>query len=252
VRFRTPLAILLLLFVPMSGHAATKKKKPLALKVSPAPSGLPLVTLTASDAPLTEVAERLVKELGTTVDVSVPARKFLVTAELDRQPLDLALRQLAPQGYIDGVLSGGATGKIEIRTIYLRNAGEQPPSLKELQQRTSQALMFYGNTEDPNVDPFAGQLQVTYRNDRLRVFARKQPLSVVVSKIADELRLPVELIGDSSTLIDGSVSDATLEQVMTALTPEAKLYYRLDVTTLRMTPIRFVVQADIEQAKPHS
>ncbi|MGA8810076.1 MAG: hypothetical protein WB973_19580 [Thermoanaerobaculia bacterium] len=249
MNFRKPLAFLLLVFVSLHGQAATKKKKPLALKVSPAASGLPLVTLTASDAPLTEVAARLAKELGVTVDVSVPARTFRVTAELDRQPLDLTLRQLAPQGYVDGILNGGPAGKTEIRTIYLRNAGEQPPSLKELEQRSSQTVMFYGNTEDPSVDPFAGQLEVTYRNDRFRVFARKQPLSVVVSKIADALGLPVELIGDSSTLIDGSVTDATLEQVMTALTPEAKLYYRLDVTTLRMTPVRFVVQADFQQAK---
>jgi hypothetical protein len=250
MRFRTPLALLLLLFVPLNGHAAPKKKKPLALKVSPAPKGLPLVTLTAADAPLTEVAGRLAKELGTTVDVSVAARKFRVTAELDRQPLDLMLRQLAPQGYVDGILEGGATGRTEIKTIYLRNAGEPPPALTLLEQRSSQAMMFSGNTEDPSVDPFQGRLEVTYRNDRFRVMAKSQPLSVVVARIADELHLPLELVGDPAEVIDASVTDATVEQVMRALTPEVKLYYRLDVTTFRLTPIRFVVQAEMEQPKP--
>jgi len=241
---RTTLTVLLILFVPLTGYAA-KKKKPLTLELSAVASGLPRVTVTASDAPLAEVAERLAKQLGTTIEVSPAARVLRVTTELDQQPLDLMLRELAPQPYLDSVLSGGA-GKTEIRTIHLRTAGEPAPPLTELQKRTSEALMFFGNTEDPTIDPLEGKLEVTYRNDRLRVFARREPLSVVVARLAAELGIPLELIGDSREVVDVSVTDATLEQVMRALTPSAKLYQRTDLSTFRVIPVRLVVQENFD------
>jgi hypothetical protein len=123
--------------------------------------------LTASDVPLPEVADRLAKKLKTDIDVSTSARTIRVTVELDQQPLDLTLRELAPQAYLDGVLSGGNSGT-EVRAIHLRMAGEPAPPLTELQKRSSEVLMFFGNTEDPSIDPFEGRLEVTYRNDRLR------------------------------------------------------------------------------------
>ncbi len=220
MRLRTALTVLLLVFVPLTGHAA-KKKKPLTLEVTPASTGLPRVTLTASDEPLSEIADRLGKKLGTTIDVSAAARVFRVTVDLDQQPLDLTLRELAPQAYLDGVLSGG-NGKMEIRSIHLRMAGEPAPPVTELEQRASEVMMFFGNTEDPAIDPLEGKLEVTYRNDRLRVFARSQALSVVASRIADALGISLELIGDSRELVDVSLNDATLEQVMKALTPRSE------------------------------
>lgn len=244
---RFALAILLLVFVPLAGHAEEKKKKPLVLEVTPASAGLPLVTLTASDEPLAEVAERLSAKLGKTIDVSPAARKFRVTTELDQQPLDLTLRELAAQAYVDGILEGGATGKTSILAIYLRSAGEEAPSTAELTKSTTETIMFFGNTEDPTIDPFAGQLEVTWRNDRLRVFARKQAVSVVAARIADAIGIPLELIGDSPEMVDVSVADATVEQAMKALTPSVKLYHRKDLATFRTTPVRIVVQAPFER-----
>ena len=147
--------------------------------------GLPLVTLTASNAPLGEVVERLAKKLGTTIDVSPAARNFRVTTELDEQPLDLTLRELAPQAYVDAVLTGGGAGKTTVLSIHLRSAGEAAPSLQELAKSRSDVIMFSGHTEDPGVDPLEDTLEVTYRNDRLRVFAKGQPLSVITARIAE-------------------------------------------------------------------
>lgn len=248
MRLRTVFTILLLVLVPISGYAA-KKKKPLALEVTPVTSGLPLVTLTASDVPLQEIADRLAKQLGTTVEVSASARTLRITTQLDRQPLDLTLRELAPQAYIDGIVSGGSNGKTEIQAIHLHTAGDAPPPLDKLQKRTSEVLMFFGNTEDPAIDPLAGQLDVTFRNDRLRVFARSQPVSVVASRIADVLHIPLELIGDSREMVDVSVSDATIEQTMRVLGPSVKLYQRLDLARFRVTPVRIVVQEPFEPPK---
>ncbi len=250
MKIRALLIALVLVCLPLAGHAAAKKKKPLAVEVTASSDGLPLVTLTASNAPLGEVAERLAEKLGTKIDVSAAARNFRVTTELDRQPLDLTLRELAPQAYVDGILTGG-TGKPVVLSIHLRTAGEAAPPLEELAKRSSEVLMFSGNTEDPGVDPLANQLDVTWRNDRLRVFAKQQPLSVVVARIADALGIPLELIGDSREMIDVAVSDATLEQTLRALTPSVKLYHRKDLATFRMTPVRLVVQEPFEPAKPN-
>jgi len=247
MRIRTALTVLLLVFVPLIGQAsehAAKKKKPLALEVTPSSGGLPLVTLTASDAPLREVAERLAKKLATTVDVSVAAQNFRVTTELDQQPLDLTLRELAPQAYVDAILTGG-NGKTLILAIHLRTAGEPAPPLSELRKASSEAIMFSGNTEDPDIDPLENKLDVTYRNGRLRVFAKGQPLSVVVATIADVLGIPFELIGDSREMIDVSMTDATLEQAMSALTRSVKLYHRKDLATFGLTPVRLVLQEPV-------
>lgn len=248
MKIRTALTVFLLVCVPLTGHAA-KKKKPLEIEVSQSSGGQPLVTLTASDAPLGEVAERLAAKLKTTIDVSAAARNFRVTTELDQQPLDLTLRELAPQAYVDGVLTGGGTGKMTVLSIHLRTAGEEAPALEELKKSSSEVIMFFGNTEDPAVDPFEGKLDVTYRNDRLRVFAKTQPLSVVAFRIADALGIPFELLGDSRDVIDVSVADATLEQAMAALPPSVKLYHRKDLSTFRVTPVRLVVQESFEPAK---
>ncbi|HEV7767704.1 MAG TPA: hypothetical protein VGQ76_22065 [Thermoanaerobaculia bacterium] len=249
MKVRFALAVLLVVFVPLTGHAE-KKKKPLALEVTAASAGLPLVTLTASDEPLSEVAGRLSAKLGTPIDVSPAARNFPVTIALDQQPLDLTLRELSAQAYVDGILTGGATGKTSILTIYLRSADEAAPPMAELTKSTSETIMFFGNTEDPALDPLAGQLDVTWRNDRLRVFAKKQVLSVVAAKIADVLGIPLELIGDSREMIDVSVTDATVEQAMKALTPSVKLYHRKDLATFRTTPVRLVVQEPSERPTP--
>jgi hypothetical protein len=240
MRLRTALAFLLLLFVPLHAHAA-KKKRPLVLEVTPSSDGLPLVTLTASGAPLGEIADRLAKKLGTTIEVSAAARNFKVTTELDQQPLDLTLRELAPQAYVDGILTG-RNGKVAILAIHLRSAGEPAPTLAELKKRSTDTVMFFGHTEDPGIDPLEGQLVVTFRNDRLRVFGKGQPLSVVVARIADVLGLPFELIGDSREVIDVAVTDATVEQAMSALSPSVKLYFRKDLATFRTIPVRFALE----------
>lgn len=241
MRFRTAVAALFV-FVSLTAFAEEKKQpRPLALEVATSEAGEPMVTLTASDAPLSEVAERLSKKLGKTIEVSPAARNFRVTTALDQQPLDLTLRELAPQAYIDGIFTGG-TGKNEILAVHLLSAGEPVPSLDELKKSSSQVIMFFGDTEDANADPFAGQLEVTYRNDRLRVFAKKQALSVVVARLADALGIPFELAGDSREVVDLSLTDATVEQVVKALTPSVKLYNRKNLATFSMTPVRLLLQ----------
>ena len=240
MRQRTALAVLLLVFVPFTARAAGKKI-PLRVEVSPSPGGLPLVTLAASGAPLSEVAERLAKKLGTSIDVSPAARTFRVTTQLDEQPLDLALRELAPQAYVDGILAGGNT-PLAITAIHLRSAGESAPPLTELAKSSSQTFMFFGHTEDANLDPLERELDVTYRNGRLRVFGKGQVLSVVVASMAEALGIPFELIGDSREVVNVAVTDATVEQAMAALTPSVKLYLRRDLATFQTTPVRLVLQ----------
>jgi hypothetical protein len=246
MRLRTAFIVLLVFLVPLSAQAA-KKKKPLKLQVTPASSGIPLVTLAASDEPLGEVADRLAKELGTAIDVSASARLLRVTTDLDQQPLDLLLRELAPQAYVDGVLTGGGSGKLEIQSIHLRTAGEAAPSLDKLKQRSSETIMFFGHTEDPGADPFEGKLDVTYRDGRLRVFGKSQPLSVVAARLADALGIPFELVGDSREIVDVSVTDATIEQAMRALTPSVQLYQRIDLASFRLIPIRLTVREPIDE-----
>jgi type II secretory pathway component GspD/PulD (secretin) len=247
---RTALALLLLLLAPVA-LGAVKKKPPLTLEVAPVSGGLPLVTLTASDVPVAEIAAQLAKKLGTTIDVSAAAGSFRLTTDLDQQPLDLTLRELAPQAYLDGILTG-RTGEIAIVRIHLLTAGESAPPLDELRKSTTETIMFSGHTEDPALDPLAGQLHVAFRNGLLRVFARRQELSVVVARMAETLDIPFELVGDSREMVDVSVTDASLEHVMSALTPSVNLYYRRNLATFVTTPVRLVVKEPPPPASPPS
>ena len=245
MKIRAALTILLLATVPLSAQAA-KEKAPLTIETTSAATGLPLVTLTASETPLGEIAGKLAESLGTTIEVSESARDFRVTTALDEQPLDLTLRELAPQAFIDGTLTGG-TGQTTILTIHLRSAGESAPPLDKLKTRTAETFMISGHTEDAALDPLEGGLDVTYRNGRLRVLAKRQALSVVVARLAEVLDIPFELVGDSREMVDVSLSEATIEQVVVALTPSVKLYHRRDLATLTTTPVRLVIE---EPSKP--
>jgi len=75
------------------------------------------------------------------------------------------------------------------------------------------------------------------------VRAHKQPLSVVLFKIANEIGVPFELRYESPEVVDVEFSNYTLEQALRSLSPEVRFYYRLDLQTFQAQPLRMALVA---------
>jgi hypothetical protein len=247
MRLRISLAALFVLLMALAAEG--KKKETPTVSVKSATAGLPRVTVLAADVPLVEIAQRLAKQLGTSVELSPAARALRVTTRQKQRPLETLLRALAPRAFVDQILTGGS-GKVEIVAIHLQTAGEAPPSLAKLTTRSSDTMLFFGDTEDASADPFAGKLEVAYRDGRLHIRANRQPLPDVVARLAEVLRIPFDWNGEMRELIDVNVKDATLEQAMRALNSSVKLYQRTDLTTGYVTPVRLVVEDAAPISKP--
>ncbi len=83
-----------------------------------------LITLTADEARLSDVAARLATELGVPVSVSPAAANELVSASFSQLPLEAALTQLVPRAYVDYELRPDRAVTLE---VHLASVDEPPP-----------------------------------------------------------------------------------------------------------------------------
>ncbi|PYS85505.1 MAG: hypothetical protein DMF67_00710 [Acidobacteria bacterium] len=171
-----------------------------------------------------------------------------VTLDFGGLNLEATLRMLAPQAYVDYVLGGDDPEQPKPLAIYLQGLNERPPSLTASVRGNSEAVLIEGNTEDGS-DEQAQQkkdedpLKVTFANNLLSVRAHKQPLSVVLFKIASEVGVPFEMRYESPAVVDVEFSNYSLEQAVRSLSPEVRFYYRLDLQTFQTQPLRLLLAA---------
>ena len=173
--------------------------------------------------------------------------KQKVTVDFGGLNLEATLRMLAPQPYVDYVTGGDDPEQPKPLAVYLQGANEHPPSSTASVRGSSEAILIEGNTEDSTdgqaqtkeEDP----LKVTFANNQLSVRAHKQPLSVVLFRIANEIGVPFELRYESPEVIDVEFSNYSLEQAVRSLSPEVRFYYRLDLQTFQAQPLRMVLVA---------
>ncbi|PYS79051.1 MAG: hypothetical protein DMF66_04070 [Acidobacteria bacterium] len=171
-----------------------------------------------------------------------------VTLDFGGLNLEATLRMLAPQAYVDYVLGGDDPEQPKPLAIYLQGLNERPPSLTASVRGNSEAVLIEGNTEDGS-DEQAQQkkdedpLKVTFANNLLSVRAHKQPLSVVLFKIASEVGVPFEMRYESPAVVDVEFSNYSLEQAVRSLSPEVRFYYRLDLQTFQTQPLRLSLAA---------
>ena len=160
--------------------------------------------------------------------------------------LEATLRMLAPQAYVDYV-AGGDDPEPKPLAIYLQALNERPPATTV--RGTSEAILIEGDTEEgtdsteqkkkEEEDP----LRVTFANNTLSVRARKQPLSVVLYKIATEVGVPFEMRYESPEVVDVEFTNYSVEQAVRSLSPAVRFYYRLDLQTFQVQPLRIALVA---------
>lgn len=204
-------------------------------------------TLKAKEARLGEIVEEMGRLMKTQVFVSPVLAKEQVSLEFSGMPLEAVLRMLAPQVYIDYEV-GGQQQQPKALAVYLQALNEKQPSTTEVVKGTSEAVLIEGDTEEGTGDAEAQKkrdeenpLKVSYARNNLSIRARKQPLTVVLFKVASELGIPFELRYESPEVVDVDFTNYTVEQAIRGLSPSVRLFYRTDLQSYDVRPLRIVL-----------
>ena len=203
----------------------------------------------AKDAPLGEITGEFAKLLKIPFSLSPVMAKQRVTLDFSGMNLEAALRLMAPQPYIDYVAGGEDSMEAKPLAVYLHALNERPPSATAVVKGSSEAILIEGNTEDAPDGEAAEKkdeeehLKVTFAGSQLSVRARKQPLSIVLFKVASEVGVPFEMRYDTSEVIDVDFSNYSLDQAVRTLSPYVRFYYRADLQTFEIQPLRIALVA---------
>jgi hypothetical protein len=204
-------------------------------------------TVKAKETPLPEITAELAKLTKVPVTLSPLMAKQKVTLDFAGLNLEATLRMLAPQGYVDYVAGGEGGDEPKPLALYLQGANERPPSTTAAVKGISEAILIEGDTEE-GTDSEAQRkrqeedpLRVTWANNQLSVRARKQPLTVVLFKIASEVGVPFEMRYESAELVDVEFQNYPLDQAFRSLAPGVRFYYRVDLQTFQVQPLRLAL-----------
>ena len=174
--------------------AAPAQAKPWSVTMSK--SAPHTFTVKATDAKLSDIAAEISRLTKVPVTLSSLMQKQRVSLDFGGLNLDATLRMLAPQPVVDyesGRRRPAAARARRIPSGLERDAARARPG----DARRSQAILIEGNTEEGTESEAKKEqedpLKVTYSNSHLSVRAKKQPLSVVLFKIANELGIPFDL-----------------------------------------------------------
>jgi hypothetical protein len=204
-------------------------------------------TVKAKDARLANIAREISRLLKVPVSMSPLVEKQTVTLDFGGQNLEATLRMLAPQVFVDYVLGGNDPEQPRPLAVYLQGLNERPPSMTASVRGNSEAILIEGDTEEGTGDQAQKKeedpLTVTFANNQLSVRAHKQPLSVVLYKIASEVGVPFEMRYETPAVVDVEFSNYSLEQAVRSLSPEVRFYYRLDLQTFQAQPLRLMLVA---------
>ncbi|MFL6227560.1 MAG: hypothetical protein ACJ741_02140 [Pyrinomonadaceae bacterium] len=226
---------------PKAGTQTSEAQPPWKLSVS---KQTKMLSLTAKNARLTEIAAALGSKLKVPVVLSPLMQKQSVTLEVANVPLEGLVRMLSPVPYIDYELSGDGAVQPRVMGIYLYAFNEEPPAKTASVKGSNEAILIQGDTEEGTEayekrrDKEDSPLNVKVDHNRVSVRARKQPLSVILFEIASKVDIPFDMKYESSDLVDLDFSNYTLEQAVRALSPNVRLYSRTNLSNYESTPLR--------------
>ena len=220
-----------------------------SLRISSA--DLVTVSLRAEKAPLASIAVELSKKLQVPVHLGYSVSKLEVTADFKRLMLEPAMHALAPTVYIDYEIKYAPGQQPRAVGIYLGGYSDPPPAINAAVASNTQVFMVEGNTEDgPEAETSTKDglekeksLQVSYEANALTVKAKQQLLTVVLARIANELGIPLDIRDPNDDVVDLDLYQLPLEDAVSRLAPNVRLYVRADLQRVRRTPFRMVLVA---------
>ena len=207
----------------------------------------PYVTLTAEGAKLSDVAADLARRLGAQVIVAPSLKDEKISAKFAGTPIEPAMLAIAPRVLVDYEVRQDEQPRV--LGIYLLGDADPEPSVSAVVQGSSQGVMISGNTEDTGQPPPKdAPLRIIYNKKRLTVYAKQQPLIVVVMAIAEEMGVPAEIKDERVELINVNVKDTpAIEETIAGLSPKVRVYVRSDANRLERTLLRVVVVRSSEK-----
>lgn len=242
---------------PADAKAAKPAAKPYKLTVKTQP--ILNLSLKAEKAKVSDIAQQLSDRLKIPVMLGKGRENELVTVEFSELTLEPALQLLAPQVYVDYEVDTGALNPKPLG-IYLFDANQGEPPLTAVVNGSTQSMLIEGNTEDgvePETDEAKQKLEqqplrIVFKDGLLSVKAKKQPLSVVLLKIGEEIGIPVEIQDQSNAIVDTEISKLPVEDVVRQLSPHIRLFLRADLTRAEKRALRMVLadQAQATQQNP--
>jgi hypothetical protein len=78
------------------------------------------------------------------------------------------------------------------------------------------------------------------------VKAKKQPLALVLLKIGEELGIPVDIQAQNITIVDAEISKLPVEDVVRQLSPNIRLFVRVDLTRAEKRALRLVLAEPVK------
>jgi hypothetical protein len=190
------------------------------------------LTVRAHEAPLSQIAAELSRQVKAPVILSRVMQKQLVTLDFQDMPLESALLIMAPLPFIHYELQGNSAPIC--REIFL-NAYNEPVPVPKLENK-SVSFILEGDTEstgDKKEDP----LHVSYRNQRLSVKVKKQSLTSVLDRIAMQMGVNFSMKQDSNELVDLDIKEMSLEDAISYFPPAVHLHVRKDVQQASTVPL---------------
>lgn len=242
---------------PADAKPAKPTAKPYKLTVKTQP--ILNLSLKAEKAKVSDIAQQLSDRLKIPVMLGKGRQNELLTVEFSELTLEPALQLLAPQVYVDYEIDTGALSPKPLG-IYLFDANQGEPPLTAVVNGSTQSMLIEGNTEDgvePETDEAKQKLEqqplrIVFKDGLLSVKAKKQPLSVVLLKIGEEIGIPVEIQDQSNAIVDTEISKLPVEDVVRQLSPHIRLFLRADLTRAEKRALRMVLadQAQATQQNP--
>lgn len=207
------------------------------------------VSLRAEKAKLVEVAAELSKKIKTQVFVGPTMQNETVSIEFRDLTLEPAMQLMAPAVFIDYEIDTGSGAPGKPLGIYFYGANQGEPPVTAVVPGTTQSLLVEGDTED-GVEPTTEEakkkleeqpLRIQFANNILSVKAKKQPLTLVLLKIGEELGIPVDIQFESTDLVDTEITKQSVEDAVRKLSPNIKLFLRADLTHSERRALRLVL-----------
>ena len=211
------------------------------------------ISLKAEKAKMSEVSQELSKKLKTPIFLGPERQNELITVEFSELTLEPALQLMSPTVYVDYEIDTGSGEPPKPLGIFFYDANQSEPPATAVVTGTGQSMLIEGNTEDGV--PTEGEekkeepLRITYDNKLLSVKAKKQPLSLVLLKIGEELGIPVDIQTQNLTEVDTEISKLPVEDVVRQLSPHIRLFVRADLTRAEKRALRLVYAEPIKAAQ---
>jgi hypothetical protein len=223
---------------PADNQSEPKQKPPFDLRITA--DQIIGISLRAENAKLTDIAADLSKKLKAPVALSPVMQKQRATIDFADVVLEPAMQLLAPVVYIDYEIDSAPGAHPRPVGIYLSAHNEPAPAINANVRSTSQAFVISGNTEseDSSEDD---DIQISYRNGRLTLKAKDQPLLDVLSSISDETGVRLEAKDVTSETVSVNIKDLPLDEAILKVSPHLRLYLRADLYRNQRTPILMVL-----------